>query len=231
MGRVYGPDVVTSSLTDCWDAANRASYPGAGTAWLDLADTNNCTLNNGVAFDSDYLGFMEFDGTDDYADTGVQIWDGVGDFSATAWFKTTSSSAYRDLITQRENTSNSQNNGLWAIRAAPGSILQMVLRDTGNTYTRTTSLSGDYTDGIWHYVVIRRSGTTCYLSIDDIVEEVSVSAANDLAHANNVFRIGGVVAYSMYWDGGIASVTFYDAALSHEQIKQNYNSVKARFGR
>ena len=107
----------------------------------------------------------------------------------------------------------------------------MVLRDTGNTYTRTTSLSGDYNDGVWHYVVIRRSGTTCYLSIDDVVEEVSVSAANDLAHANNVFRIGAVVAYSNYWDGGIAAVTFYDVALSHEQIKQNYNCVKARFGR
>ena len=230
MGRAIGPDLITTSLANCWDPANIASYPGAGTAWLDLVGTSNCTLINGVAFDSDFLGFMDFDGTDDYADTGVQIWDGVGDFSATAWFKTTASSGTRDLICQRENTSNSQNNGLWLIRLN-GSTLQMVLRDTGNTYTHTTSLSGDYNDGVWHYVVIRRSGTTCYLSIDDVVEEVSVSAANDLAHANNVFRIGGVVVSSNYWDGGIASVTFYDAALSHEQIKQNYNSVKARFGR
>ena len=230
MGRAIGPDLITASLTDCWDAANRVSYPGAGTAWLDLADTNNCTLNNGVAFDSDFLGFMDFDGTADYADTGVQIWDGVGDFSATAWFKTTASSGLRDLICQRENTSNSQNNGLWLIRLN-GSTLQMVLRDTGNTYTRTTSLSGDYNDGVWYYVVIRRSGTTCYLSIDDVSEEVSVSAANDLAHANNVFRIGAFVNAADYWDGGIAAVTFYDVALSHEQIKQNYNCVKARFGR
>ena len=230
MGRAIGPDLITASLTDCWDAANRVSYPGAGTAWLDLADTNNCTLNNGVAFDSDFLGFMDFDGTDDYADTGVQIWDGVGDFSATAWFRTTASSGTRDVICQRENTSNSQNNGLWLIRLN-GSTLQMVLRDTGNTYTRTTSLSGDYNDGVWYYVVIRRSGTTCYLSIDDVSEEVSVSAANDLAHANNVFRIGAFVNAADYWDGGIAAVTFYDVALSHEQIKQNYNCVKARFGR
>ena len=230
MGRAIGPDLITASLTECWDAANRISYPGIGTTWADLVNRKNCTLINGVAFDSSYMGFMEFDGTDGYADTGVQIWDGVGDFSATAWFKTTASSGERDLICQRENTSNSQNNGLWLIRLS-GSTLQMVLRDTGKTYTRTTSLSGDYNDGVWYYVVIRRSGTTCYLSIDDIAEEVSVSAANDLAHANNVFRIGGFVNAADYWDGGIAAVTFYDVALSHEQIKQNYNCVKARFGR
>ena len=164
MGRAIGPDLITTSLTDCWDAANRISYPGIGTTWADLVNRKNCTLINGVAFDSSYMGFIEFDGTDGYADTGVQIWDGVGDFSATAWFRTTASSGLRDLICQRENTSNSQNNGLWLIRLN-GSTLQMVLRDTGNTYTRTTSLSGGYTDGVWHYVVIRRSGTTCYLSI------------------------------------------------------------------
>ena len=60
---------------------------------------------------------------------------------------------------------------------------------------------------------------------------MSDSAANDLAHANNVFRIGAFVNAADYWDGGIAAVTFYDVALSHEQIKQNYNCVKARFGR
>ena len=142
MGRVHGPDLITASLTECWDAANRISYPGIGTTWADLVNRKNCTLINGVAFDSSYMGCMEFDGTDGYADTGVQIWDGVGDFSATAWFRTTASSGLRDLICQRENTSNSQNNGLWLIRLN-GSTLQMVLRDTGNTYTRTTSLSGD----------------------------------------------------------------------------------------
>jgi hypothetical protein len=37
MGTSYNPRIVTDGLVFCVDAANKRSYPGAGTTWYDLS--------------------------------------------------------------------------------------------------------------------------------------------------------------------------------------------------
>ena len=47
MGLSHSPRIVTDGLVLCLDAANKRSYPGAGTTWTDLtANKNNGTLTN-----------------------------------------------------------------------------------------------------------------------------------------------------------------------------------------
>ena len=67
MGLSHSPRIVTDGLVFCVDAANKRSYPGAGTAWTDLtANKNNGTLQNGIAFSTDKAGIFTFDGTNEY---------------------------------------------------------------------------------------------------------------------------------------------------------------------
>ena len=63
-----GPKIVEDGLVFCVDAANKRSYPGAGTTWTDLtANKNNMTLYNSPTFTTENGGAVVFDGTDDYA--------------------------------------------------------------------------------------------------------------------------------------------------------------------
>ena len=41
MGLVHNTNVVSDGLVCCWDAANKRSYPGAGTTWTDLVGRQN----------------------------------------------------------------------------------------------------------------------------------------------------------------------------------------------
>ena len=53
MGISYNPRIVTDGLVLCLDAANKRSYPGAGTTWSDLTKNNhNGTLVNNASFNS-----------------------------------------------------------------------------------------------------------------------------------------------------------------------------------
>ena len=68
MGLSHNPNIVTNGLVLCLDAANRRSYPGAGTAWTDLSGNNNhATLINGPIFNNINTGNIIFDGTNDLA--------------------------------------------------------------------------------------------------------------------------------------------------------------------
>ena len=54
--------MVTDGLVLCLDAANTKSYPGSGTTWSDLIESNNGTLVNGPTYSSADGGSIVFDG-------------------------------------------------------------------------------------------------------------------------------------------------------------------------
>ena len=83
MGTSYNTNVVSDGLIGCWDAANKRSYPGAGTTWTDLAGSNSATLVNDATFADVSLGAIAFDGTND--SVTVPIIDGQNGFSFSIW--------------------------------------------------------------------------------------------------------------------------------------------------
>ena len=89
MGRVIGPNIVNDGLVSCWDVGNRASYPGAGTTWTDLAGTDDGVVTNGGSFDSANMGSLVLDGTNDYIISGNTKTDFTTDNEITIsiWFK------------------------------------------------------------------------------------------------------------------------------------------------
>jgi hypothetical protein len=71
MGIGYNPKIVTNGLVLCLDAGNSKSYPGTGTTWTDLSGNgNNGTLTDGPTYSSSNGGSIVFDGTNDYIDLG-----------------------------------------------------------------------------------------------------------------------------------------------------------------
>jgi len=54
MALAHNPSIVTSGLVLCLDAANKRSYPGSGTSWLDVSGNgNNCIIDtSGFTYNS-----------------------------------------------------------------------------------------------------------------------------------------------------------------------------------
>jgi hypothetical protein len=67
-GRIaYYGGIVTNGLVLNLDAAKQDSYPRTGTTWRDISgNQNNGTLVNGPTFDSSNGGSIVYDGVDDY---------------------------------------------------------------------------------------------------------------------------------------------------------------------
>ena len=102
MGLSHSPRIVTDGLVFCVDAANKRSYPGAGTTWTDLtANKNNGTLTNGPTFDSANGGSIVFDGSDDRVDcASPSELNNISEITMIVWIKRGTVGYYPKIISR-----------------------------------------------------------------------------------------------------------------------------------
>lgn len=216
-------NIVTNGLALHYDMSDYRSAPFTGTSITDLSGIGNTgTLINGPAFSSSNGGVISFDGTNDYLDV-PSISSITGDFTVGIWFYTTSVSDiyYRRLIDFNYVT------GFWLGRNAStnswgGGILE------GNA---PYGIYLPFTNGEWHYLVSIRSGSTHILYGDGITSTTSntVSTGN-LTSVNNLRIASEFGGTNQFFNGNIAQVQIYNRALTSQEVLQNYNATKTRFG-
>ena len=87
MSTRYNPSIVRDNLVLYLDAANTKSYPGSGTTWTDISRKGtDGTLTNGATFNSDNMGRIVFDGTNDYVDiTSLPVISSTSAMTMEAW--------------------------------------------------------------------------------------------------------------------------------------------------
>lgn len=216
----YGK-IVTSGLVMYLNAADKNSYPGSGTAWTDLAGTNNGTLVNGPTFNSSNGGSIVFDGIDDNVTTTYNT--ALTDFTIGVWFRQSGTVInYQRLIDKNYIT------GIWIGRnSTTANSWGGGVREANAPFGRYITL----TDGQWHYIVSRRAGTTHTILGDGITNTVSGTVSATALNTNNILigRSDQTPAFE-YMTGNIAQVQIYNRALTDTEILQNYNATKTRFG-
>jgi len=215
-----GPNMVTSGLAICLDAADRNSYPGSGTTWFDLGvGRDNSILTNGPIFNPDNGGSIVFDGVDDFGASTDSV-----SFLLTVsmWVYKTSTAPNQGLSTR--------NNTIWGTAQISGSFRVFV------------STVGSYTDtgyiiplNEWTNIVYTYAGTA--LSGSQIVYANGTNVFSNSAGTGSLFggRLRGnpiLVGANAngYWGGRIAQVYLYNRPLSESEVLQNYNAQKSRFG-
>ena len=225
----FGPSIVTDGLIFQVDAANDQSYPGSGTTWKDLRKTADVTLLNGPTFSTDNLGSIVFDGDDDNAqiegNPGVtqNIFNETAN-SVCAWVYNTALSQDGTVV------------GNWSTQY----ILYMDTGDAGDGYrvlyktaagNRGTSANNvNAIQDQWQYVVSTFTTTAVSLYVDgNHIQTQTYSAATMVTSTSNI-AIGADQPNGIRdWQGKIANVSFYNKALSAEEVLQNYNALKSRF--
>lgn len=218
-----GPKTTTNGLVLCLDAADKNSYPGTGTTWTDLSgNANNGTLTNGPTFNGSNGGCIVFDGVDDYINilnnSSFNVTDNI---SVEMWV--------------RIETTQSNNLG-FLIKYANGYLFYIVgvnntfafdSRNGDGTYYRTTGTT-NIKDGVWKYLVGQKSGLSYKVYVNGVLEGSTT--------ANSVGSIAGNVNLKLgtddgtYLNGRIATFKIYNRALSADEVLQNYNATKSRFG-
>jgi hypothetical protein len=243
MAFAYSPKIVTDGLVFAVDAANKKSYPGSGTTWTDLAGSNNGTLTNGPTFDSGNGGNIVFDGTNDRTDINYTP-ESQSAITICSWFKTTRTT--RQVLIGAYSGYDSTNSNGFSIDLNRGSsiseqdsVFYFARIGTGQlnsqfSYATNTSLS----NGSWHFIAVTHDLPTGVVTINvdntnySVTDTKSSSAGpwgsfefNPKIGANNS---QGTI--NNFVDGQVASVSIYNKVLTADEVTQNYNALKGRFG-
>ena len=215
--------VVTTGLQLYLDAGNASSYPGSGTAWTDLSvNGRNGTLTNGPTYSATNGGSIVFDGTDDYVQCSGSLTVTAATF--VAWIRRNGNQgAYDGILFSRGSVTTGMNFSSYTNQ------LGYHWNDAGNTYNWSSGLV--VPDLTWCMLAVSVTSTaaTAYLCQTSEI----TTATNTVSHASSLIddiKIAQDDAGSRFFNGNIAITQLYNIALSAEQVAQNFQADRARFG-
>jgi hypothetical protein len=234
-----GPNIVTDGLVLHLDAANPKSYPGSGTTWNDLSGNgNNGTLVNGPTFDSGNNGSLAFDGNNDYSEFNNTIIKNTS-FTIGFWMyhhveiTQTVNGNLIDEIIGTESLIGS-NKG-WTVRLLPyyENTIGILVNDGANA---TTVQLGNTTieKQKWNYWVgtlnINDNTLRSYVNSELDAEDTNIDLQASFDNNTNLSIGYGKEGSNRYLNGQLSNIKIYNKALTQQEILQNYNATKSRFG-
>ena len=238
-----GPYIVTDGLVFAVDAGSQRSYSGSGVTAYDLITSETATLTNGVAFSNDA---WVFDGVDDYIDLNTSVVPTGGVGSIEVWLKFTGSSAggmvgfgdggttnwggfdtgdrtggFSDEVLAFINLSTGTSQDLVFYGRIPGGGEEQL--NDGNYHQAVAVVDGVentlYIDGVKMTTINFTNGSATSTSF------MSMATLNKLRIGNSTYNNGHIP-----FEGEIPIVRIYNKGLSAEEVTQNYNAQKSRFG-
>jgi len=228
-----GPNIVRDGLVLYLDAGSPNSYQGTGTTWKDISKfyQNNGTLINGPTFSSDNGGSIVFDKTNnrvqrDFLNLG-------NNFTLGIWAKPTVNSR-QTLVANSYTylTDNNGNNGFfWTIGNSSGQMFLSLGQDKYYRFSQSNLIQNN----TWFYGGVSYDGTTIrlYFNGNDVSSSAVGSPINIVYGTNPLFiggwNINGTTPIE-FFGGSISTVQIYNRALSAQEVLQNYNATKGRFG-
>ena len=219
---------IEEGVSSPFTSTSRSSTQGL----LDLAGTTEIDLTN-VSFDSNAQ--LTFDGTDDGINLGDnEIFDftnGVATIEAIVKFPSswTGGSKYPNLISKGGSAGwDTDGWALYGFRDWPNSGQKswgFAMRN-GST-VRNTTRSNITVDEYLH-IVITIDGTTIRLYENGVQVTTNSQTINPASTSTNVYLGRG--PSSQFFPGELPISKVYNITLSADEIKQNFNAYKKRFG-
>ena len=220
MGTYGGPNIITDGLVLALDAASKKSYPGTGTNIDNILNTSySGTLNNAIVSN----GVVVTDGSDDYI--SINYGSGVNpttqDLSYELWVKQTTTGTDLFLVQGNWSSSNRFYVGL------NGGNLAWGLQERGWA-SSNTSFSPALNE--WFHVVITFNGSTALLYGNAEQQASDTSLTSYTFNQNLILGSGRPTGSGFDWFGELGPIRVYNKTLTVDEIIQNYNSQKSRFG-
>jgi hypothetical protein len=212
----YNTSIVTSGLLFCVDAANPRSYPGSGTNWFQLSGSNNTgSIINGPTYNSANLGSLSFDGVDDYVDFSANLGT-MATYTIMFWAKRDAEN--RMPVAARTNGSfywYGDNSWFYTHGGATGEYY----------YSKPTSIPL----GTWGCYCVSYNGSNVSIYRQGVYQ--GQQATTGTADWSVGLTVGWWAFRGSYaWQGLISNVMMYNTALTADQVTQNFNATRGRYG-
>ena len=221
-----GPNIIQDGLIFAVDAANKKSYTSGSDTWVDLAGSNDGTLENNPTFTTENGGGFVFDGTDDYIEFGTEQ-DYSSELTIDMWVKYNSTANLHCI--QKRASHNT------AVFFLGGTGTGAYRWRTGQGATSTATL--DSSTGTMIQGELVNIVATYNTTINDKrIYKNGVSIANTTTSGNlynqssSPLRLGTDDRNIAYFNGEFYYIRMYNKGLSQSEITQNYNALKSRFG-
>lgn len=217
MAEVHGPKIIRDGLILNLDAADINSYPGSGTVWNDVSGNGNSgTLLNGPTYSDRSI---VFDGVNDYVNCGNNSILNVNQFTANFWVYF-NISATKEILIKNNNTNNGI--GPFEIYQAGTSINHRI---NGSAVAGATSLGINN----WNMVTLTYNQVNKILYLN-ATQENSTPYTTTLNTSTGNLTLGAYGNANYPLNGKVSQLLLYSRALTPEEIQQNYNVTKTRFG-
>jgi hypothetical protein len=226
MSLSHSPRIVTDGLVLCLDASDPQSYSGSGTTWTDRSGNgNHGTLVNGPTFNSD--GYIELDGTNDRIASGAKL-SGTEDGSIYLWCNPTSSNTNSLLVYQSSGVGR-----IWIYVGSTGVLALNTYFGSGKDFYLTAS--GSNIKDKWGLITVTfdRSGYQKIYYNGEFLTSRDISSASSNSWNSGTLALGGFDYNGPSWytaQNKAAKFMVYNVEHTPEQILQNYNATKGRFG-
>jgi Concanavalin A-like lectin/glucanases superfamily len=222
--------IVTSDLQLYLDAGNPNSYPGSGSTWTDLIAGKQFTLYNGATFNpvSTHPGYFNFNGSGQYAYTTSNL--NLNTFTVQSWFRPTAvnTQAGAAIISSAYN-GNYVN---FALGFDDGTIVssdanQIIGGWYGNGWRGVAGFTP--TLNSWYNAAVSYDGAALKFYTNGVL--TATAAASGTNQTDNLgIYVGHRWDGSQSYTGDISVIQVYNRALSSDEILNNFNAERARFG-
>lgn len=226
-----GQEIVTNGLVLHLDAAQLRSYPTTGTTWTDLSGNgNNGTLTNGPTFNSANGGSIVFDGINDYVNCGTGMAQ-AGGWTISGLVRSNIVNVDQVIIGRTSDASNSFRQNYNLIISNTNKFTVLTSADSYKRIASTTTMATN----TWYYVTGKYTSSTKILSIyvNGNLEANSTALVADPPTIGTQYvtlAAGDGLAVANRLNGRIAHGSIYNVALSDQQVLQNFNAIKSRYG-
>lgn len=219
--------LTTANLFVNLDASNTTSYPGTGTTWTDLQGNDNGTLVNGPTFNANNGGSIVTDGVNDFIRVGRVT--GTGTSTQSMTYELWINPADNDGNIMSMSDSNPQTGWNMPPIAASGG------RFRGKVWANNFLFSNTYTQGIWYQVVLtwNFATSTQSLYVNGVLNASQGGITYASSNVDNFLFLGqenpGADNTGMF-GGRYGIFRIYNRALTANEILQNFNANRSRYG-
>jgi hypothetical protein len=225
-----GPKIVTDGLVLALDAGNTKSYAGSGTVWRDLSGNNNSgSLTNGPTFDSGNGGSIVFDGVNDFVNIP---------------YSGSTANTYTFSITMKSNTmdSNSSNRQtLFGLSEGTNQSFRIFSIEVwGNTGVGFRGDGGSTQDVnffayFWNLGKDANNINVYTITLTPTYHRIYVNG--ELKNTINIATTApfdnivlGWRRSGNFWNGRCYNFNMYTRELTPQEILQNFNATRGRYG-
>lgn len=220
MGFHHSPKISTDGIIGLWDAGNKRSYSGSGSTFSDaLGSGYNFSMVGTPTYQNGY--FSGFSDSNYFSMSTNFPTPGTGDFSYCFWVYLSNITSIGTLLEIRNPSTT------FIVRTYLSATDPLYINFASTEFKLPFDLPP--AANAWSNLVVTRSGTTVR-GFCNGVPSTSTGTSNQ-SITGSVHQFGKLNVASIQWlNGNYASFAAYNRALSANEVSENFNALRSRFG-